>query len=105
MRVGQEGCFHSTSPGTKTRSKRGGERSRGCTRIQVMLTLRMCCRSCWGETGVGWGEGGGGRGGVHTGEDKNSRNNKYKTGIKRQENTEGFFFFNTLISVSVCGRS
>lgn len=49
--------------------------------------------------------GAGGRVGVHTGEDKNSRNNKYKTGIKRQENTEGFFFFNTLISVSVCGRS
>lgn len=25
--------------------------NQGCTRIQVMLTLRMCCLSCWRERG------------------------------------------------------
>lgn len=52
-----------------------------------------------------------GRGGVHTGEDKNSRNNKYKTGIKRQENTEGFFSstlsfqFPCVVAVNAAGAS
>lgn len=47
----------------------------------------------------------------HRGEDKNSRNNKYKTGIKRQENTEGFFSstlsfqFPCVVAVNTAGAS
>lgn len=45
MRNWKEGLQNPTSP-TDREISRGMQ---GCTRIRVMLTLRMCCLSCWGE--------------------------------------------------------